>query len=391
LARLRASRSGATAAIFALSVPVMVGGLAFAADIAYYRVVQNRMQIAVDGAALSGVVEIEENGPDAVAVTGRAVEFVAANVPAEFGAVTQDSDVEIGTYTMDGTFTPGESATANAVRVSALRSPDRGNPARQFFSQFFGTDRATIAATAIAARPTNVFYQPPESDWLDPEAGDYNEIYAYCFDTLGGGSPSERRSKMTLVSNNLPQGTDIVALSGGVITQNPPNPPNSLVWPVCNARGQTLSFRLRNIRHVKSNPVLWGNPSATISGRQPGRPEFNYYTDTVLVDNVEQFDLQGFNILETVLCDTAAECGPGPESIIPRGRNRALTRLREPSPCQPGRYMYFGFEDRPPDQPGPNASWLDPAWTDSDYDDIRIIMRCPASGRLGDARVRLVK
>jgi hypothetical protein len=53
--------------------------------------------------------------------------------------------------------------------------------------------------------------------------------------------------------------------------------------------------------------------------------------------------------------------------------------------------MYFGFEDRPPGQSGANGTWLDPAWTDTDYDDIRIVMKCPNSGRLGDAFVRLVR
>jgi hypothetical protein len=53
--------------------------------------------------------------------------------------------------------------------------------------------------------------------------------------------------------------------------------------------------------------------------------------------------------------------------------------------------MYFGWEDRPPGQPGPNANWTDPAWTDTDFDDIRIVMKCPAEGFLGDKLVRLVR
>jgi hypothetical protein len=275
----------------------------------------------------------------------------------------------------------------NAVRVNGVRSSARGNAAEQFFASFFGANAGAITVSATAARPVNVFYQPPERQDLAPEAGDFNEMYAYCFDTLGVGPVETRRTQMTLISNNMPANQNIVTISGGRISANPANP---LPWPRCNQRGQTLSFRMRNIRHVKSNPVLWTNPGATIEGRTPGRPEFNYYTDTTLTNNVENWNL-GVNILETVLCDTAAQCTPGaPGTRIPAGRNRAATRRIETRPCEPGKFMYFGFEDRPPGQPGAATSWLDPAWTDADYDDIRIYMRCPASGRLGDALPRLV-
>jgi hypothetical protein len=112
----------------------------------------------------------------------------------------------------------------------------------------------------------------------------------------------------------------------------------------------------------------------------------------VLSNGTEIIDLQGFNILETVLCDSLSRCSPGSlGSSIPTGRNRAATRQREAQPCQPGKFMYFGFEDRPPGQAGRADNWLWPAWTDSDFDDIRIVMKCPNSGRLGDAIVRLVR
>ncbi|OYZ14320.1 MAG: hypothetical protein B7Y35_11160 [Sphingomonadales bacterium 28-64-96] len=385
LARLRAARHGATATIFALSMPVMAGGLALGIDFSLYNMVHNRMQATVDGAALAAAMEIERGGD----VTAKALEFVGAELPAGFTGMTTGADVTLGIYDTANGFRPDNSSDANAVRVRGERSPDRGNGVNQLFSALFVDDAKKISVEAIAARPVNVFYQPPESRTLDPEAGDYNEIYVYCFDTRGSGLADSRRSQMTLVSNNMPPDSDIVATSGGLITANPPTNPT---WPRCTQEGQTLSIRLRNIRHVKSNPVLWGNPAATVSGVQPGRPEHNYYTDTRIEGWVEQFDLQGFNILETVRCDTAAQCTPGSgSSTIPTGRNRQATRSRETQPCEPGKFMYFGFEDRPPGQDGANANWLQPAWTDTDYDDIRIVMRCPNSGRLGDAFVRLVK
>jgi hypothetical protein len=385
LARLRAARQGATAAIFALSMPVMAGGLALGIDFSLYNMVHNRMQATVDGAALAAAMEIERGGD----VTAKALEFVGGELPAGFAGMTTAADVTLGIYDAANGFRPDNSSDANAVRVRGERSPGRGNPVNQLFSALFVDDVKKISVEAIAARPVNVFYQPPQSRVLDPEAGDYNEIYVYCFNTRGSGSAESRRSQMTLVSNNMPANADMVAISGGRITANPVASPT---WPRCIQEGQTLSIRLRNVRHVKANPVLWANPTATISGVQPGRPEHNYYTDTRIENWTEEFDLQNFNVLETVRCDSEAQCTPGSgSSIVPAGRNRQATRNRETQPCEPGKFMYFGFEDRPPGQAGANSNWLQPAWTDADYDDIRIVMKCPNSGRLGDAFVRLVK
>lgn len=385
LARLYAARGGASAAIFTLSMPIIAGGLALGVDFSLYNMVHNRMQLTVDGAALAAAAEIERGGD----VTATALQFAASQLPADYAGMTNGADVTLGIYDNANGFRPDNSSDANAVRVRGERSPGRSNGVGQLFSAIFVDDAKKISVEAIAARPVNVFYQPPESRTLDPEAGDFNEIYVYCFDTRGTGSADSRRSQMTLVSNNMPPASNIVAISGGVVTANPPTNPT---WPRCTQEGQTLSIRLRNVRHAKAFPALWANPAAVVGGVQPGRPEHNYHTDTRIEGWVEQFDLQGYNILETVRCDTAEQCTPGSgSSTIPTGRNRQNTRNRENRPCEPGKFMYFGFEDRPPGQAGANSNWLQPAWTDTDYDDIRIVMRCPNSGRLGDAFVRLVK
>ena len=382
--RLRLNRRGSAVTMVALALPALTGAMALGIDFTMYRMVHNRMQIAADGAALAAAAQIERRGD----ITGTALAQVMQGLPGEYAGMTTTADVVTGVYDETNGFVPGNGPDVNAVQVTAERSPARSNAARQILAQVLGVGPVTIRVAAVAARPVNVWYQPPERETLDPEAGDFNEIYVYCFDTLGSGSPESRRSQMTLVSNNMPAGQDIVAISGGRV---PENPPAQVSWPRCDQRGQTLSFRLRNVRHVKANPVLWVNPAATVSGLQPGRPEFNYYTDTLLNAGTEIIDLQGFNILETVLCDSIEQCTPGTAgSQIPRGRNRADTRVRETQPCQPGRFMYFGFEDRPPGQSGRADNWLWPAWTDSDYDDIRIVMKCPNGGRLGDAVVRLV-
>ncbi len=50
-------------------------------------------------------------------------------------------------------------------------------------------------------------------------------------------------------------------------------------------------------------------------------------------------------------------------------------------PCLPGKYMYFGWEDRPPGY----------GWTDGDYDDIRVIVECPKVSTTTTTVVRLIE
>jgi len=65
--------------------------------------------------------------------------------------------------------------------------------------------------------------------------------------------------------------------------------------------------------------------------------------------------------------------------VIPEGKNREPQKAKQS--CQPGKFMYYGWEDRPPGL----------GWTDQDYNDIRIIIECPESVATGEFVVRLIK
>jgi len=382
---LRHDKRGVAAVLFALTVPVLVGAGALAVDISMYRYVDGRLQSAADAAALAAVGRIDN--PSAAIVEG--VDYAARNVPASFGTVATAGDIAIGIFNdEDKSFVVSTGSDVNAVRVTAARSDARGNAVPQVLSGIFGPRSTAIAATAIAARQLQVQYLPPERTDLDAEAGDFNEIYAYCYKYAGTGTPASRRSQMTLISNNM-GAQNIIAISGGVINAVPQSP---LVWPECG-KGESISFRMRNIRHAKNQPALWANPNS-----QPyGRPEFNYYTDTEIVNGVEVFRIRRNtsttpltgNMVETIRCDSLNQCDPKkPGNIIPKGKDRTVTPTS--APCLPGKFMYFGWEDRPPGQSGKKGTWTDPAWTDRDFDDIVIVMKCPSIGRLGDGMSRLV-
>jgi hypothetical protein len=358
----------------------MVGAGALAVDLSQFRLAQNRLQSAADAAALAAVQRIDEP-EEAVA---EAVTFARRNVPDTFGTVAGEADVAVGIYDPEsGTFTPGGGADANAVRVITVRSTERGNGVPRALGLIFGREGATVSAMAIAARQQHLFYEAPESVSLPPDAGDFNEMYAYCFDYKGGGSAESRRSQMTLIANNDPSGAAVAAaMAAGVPNVGPV--PNPVTWPECG-EGESLSFRMRNIRHAKSFPDLWANPA----GRSFGRPEWNYFTDTEIINGVEHFALTEA-ILETIRCDSEACETELADGTIPNNQKHR-DPIRDARPCMPGKYMYFGWEDRPPGRPGASSSWTDPAWTDRDYDDIRIVMKCPERGMLGDGMTRLVR
>ncbi len=363
-AELARSRSGAIAMIVAVAVPALVGAAALSVDIASQRAVRNRLQNAVDTAALAGLQKIDKPSDVAAEVTS----YAASNVPESFGTITTQSDVTVGVWDpVAQTFTPGQNPDTNAVRVRAERSAQRGNPVPTILMQMFG-EPPTLTAQAVAARQLVVQYEPPVATNLSNEAWDFNELYVYCYNASGGGNVESRRSQMTLISNNYRSGRNVIAESGGVITAVPADP---LVWPEC-AAGESLSFRLRNLREAKNK---WENGQVATN-----ITTYNHYTDTRIVQGVENFDgLSSVTILETVRCDTEAACTPGQKgSIIKTGRNR--TPAVSTVACEPGKFKYFGWEDRPPQLGG----------SDRDYDDIRILMKCPRQGRLGDGMSRLV-
>lgn len=388
--RFLPAEKGAVAITVALMAPVLIGMAALAVDVAYYRSVHGQLQMAADAAALAAVQSLDSESSAISAAT----EFAGRNVPANYGVVTTPENVELGTYDADTRmFTPSDGIwiDINAVRVTAERSPANGNELKRFLGRILGDGAVSARASAVAARHAWLQYEPPVSVSLANEAGDFNEMYAYCFDYKGAGPKEERRSKMTLIANNMPLGEVIKDSNKNPVHERPPEDWEGSAWPKCG-EGESLSFHLRNIRHAKSDPKVWDIPEYLDDH------EYKHYTDTEIVDGKEGFNLE-YPILETLRCDSINECTPGhPDSVLVATLcDGGQCSLREDPhietrPCAPGKFMYFGWEDRPfvGQAPG-TGSWTDPGWTDLDYDDIRILMKCPETGLLGDGIARLVR
>ena len=147
LRRFQRDTKGGLSLIAAIVVPVMIGAGAFAVDISYYHVVENRLQTAADAAALAAVREVRDSVSGAVVT---AVALAADNVPVNYGDVTRPSDVVIGVYdAVLKTFNPG-GEEPNAVQVTAIRDTDHENAAPRFLSVIFGQEAVPISVTAVA-------------------------------------------------------------------------------------------------------------------------------------------------------------------------------------------------------------------------------------------------
>jgi len=216
-----------------------------------------------------------------------------------------------------------------------------------------GVDKMIDVGVRSIARYSEpeLIYTPPTVSELDPDAADYNRIYVYCFDPAKRDDPLTRgRSQMTAIADN-----------GGTRYK--------FTMPACGP-GEALSYRLHNVRNAHDTPSLWDSTSAET---------YEHYTDTVISGGVESYGLT-YDLIETVLCDRQSDCRPQNQGgIIPEGTERQPERAT--GACEAGKFMYYGWEDRPPGA----------GWSDRDYNDIRIVIGCP-SWEKGAARgVWLVK
>lgn len=320
-------RSGNFASMFAILAVPLIGAAGIAVDYSRALNVKSFIQAETDQAALAGARMGMSADTDFLS------DYVRTATIGRYGAGNWIAGLQVtGSWE-----TPTDFRVVSQGKVPVtLLSAVPGFPA--------GID-LDVSAVARAAEP-RMIYTAPEVAELDPEAADYNRIYVYCYDPV-----RNERHHMTAIADNA--GTTY-----------------AYEMPRCDG-GQAMSFRLMNVRDARTRRGQWDNPRAE---------RYDYFSDTVVAAGVEEYDFQGWDIVETVLCDTRAQCRPVSQGgIIPEGRERKPQRAS--GACQPGKFMYYGFEDRPPGR----------GWTDRDYDDIRIVISCPSVEAAGERTVKLIK
>lgn len=327
-----ANTGGNIAIMFGLTSAVVLAAAGMAIDYSRAVNVRSFVQAQADAAALSGV-HLGKKGD-----TKRYLDFVRAATEQRYGKGAWIDAIKVkGKWLSPTDFNVSVKGVVPVTLLSAVPGFPDAVP-------------IAVEATARIGEPKYV-YKAPKVTQLDPEAADYNRIAVYCFDPKQKDDPKTLgRLQMTVIADNA--GTKY-----------------NYKMPEC-AEGQALSYRLTNVREARANPQLWDDPHVE---------RYTYYTDTVIQDGVEKYGLDK-PILETVLCDRLGQCeGKGEGGIIPEGKNR--TPQQTTKACEPGKFLYYGWEDRPPGS----------GWTDQDYDDIRIVIQCPSVEQVGERTVRLVQ
>jgi hypothetical protein len=325
------NQAGATAVYFGLSAVPLVGGAGIALDYLRAHMAQQFLQGEVDAAALGAAAGGESaDDTDWVAT-------VVKNSNERFGAGLQDIEVD-GDWLNERDFAITAIASVPVTFLSVLPGQASDVP-------------VSVRAVARHSDPTLV-YKPPVISQLDPDAADYNRIYVYCFDHNEGSNPrSGTRSQMTAIADNAGTYYDYV-------------------MPQCGPE-EMMSYRLHNVRNARTQPWKWDSPTAT---------HYEHYTDTIMENGAESYSLGGYSLVETVLCNNQNQCKPQAQGgIIPEGPGR--TPEHATAGCSAGKFFYYGWEDRPPEQGG----------SDRDYNDIRIVIECPSVTVEGSEQVVLLE
>ncbi|MGL4240559.1 MAG: TadE/TadG family type IV pilus assembly protein [Beijerinckiaceae bacterium] len=412
LNRFRSDERGNIALLFGLSLVPLVGAAGVAVDHSKASNVQTALQTEVDATALEAAkaaVEVHTDPANATKTAAQKQALIDAKLVSVLAqrttiaqarsAMTDNSLVYTGDW-VDALKTEYKvTARVNVKRYVRVLADQAYTP-------------VSVAATARMQYNAVVTTTTPTMTNPGYEAGDYNRIYAYCYNK---NEPvvANRRTKMTAISSN---GTD-----GGVpeMTTNPVF--QNIVMPVCDAdAGETLSWRLYNVRGQRTNKSKWPNDSSqynpptdyTPASDKGGVTIYNHYSDTTVdpVSGVESYQFRGdaFNfyapieMMETFVCDTQAACTPGAsgstipsQSAAPYNMPKNRNPTQSSTKCEPGKFMYIGWEDRP-FLPKTNAADYSTnnshQWTDSDYDDIRLVISCPSTTITGyTKKISLIK
>ncbi len=148
--RLCGDQQGGMLVFVAFSFMVMVGTAALAVDISRLYMLQNKLQVTADAAALAGAGLL----PDELEAHAAAMDFAQLNLSgANDGAVVTDADVEVGRWDKaTRIFVVAGGQPANAVRVSARRSATNANPVSLYFARILGFETADLGVQSTAGR-----------------------------------------------------------------------------------------------------------------------------------------------------------------------------------------------------------------------------------------------
>jgi Flp pilus assembly protein TadG len=391
LSRFARNERGNVAVMFAVSLIPMLGAAGLAIDQHTGSNARSAVQSELDAAALDvmkAAVKIQTD-PTKASMSASArqalIETEATGIIAARKQIaeTKVTDARISAFNLTGSW-------ANTLKTEyKVDSTFTLKRFMNFSSVAAPTIPVAASATARMEVTTETKTSVPTLDNPGYEAGDYNRIYAYCYNAKNKAQADKGRTKMTAVSSN---GTDGGSGSKELDTNTVFN---NVQMPSCSGE-EVLSWRLYNVRGQRTQKNSWPTDAYNSTTQlwtqtdKSGVTIYNHHSDTTIdpANGLEEYAFTGnafghnqpIRMMETVVCDTKALCTPGTSgNITPSGKNR--NPVLQNQACAPGKFMYMGWEDRPflPINASSNnySSSNSQQWTDSDYDDIRLVISCP--------------
>lgn len=355
LASLRRCDTGNVVVIFGFSLPVLLGAGGLAIDYG------NAVRIRAVESSIADATALLVANADTVAAATEGLRLASAQLTSRLGAVNTSSGFQVNGTWIDGS---NYRVTISTTLKTSLLHLLPGMP------------RQITVSTATTVNRVAPVYQtaPPTVSQLSPEAADYNRIYIYCYssDPKRQAEADKGRRGMVAVADN----------------GSPPTDYSKNAMPVCGAN-EAPSYMLRNVRNARDTRSAWDDKNQEI---------YQYYTDTTIdtglriqsmsmkgyrvyaSGNLTSLDMNANPILETIVCDNSNQCrNKSSGGILPNGHTTHNPATATTS-CSDGKYMYYGWEDRPPN-----------AGSDRDYDDIRVIVSCPTLVKVSDKKLRIVE
>ena len=343
----RRNQSGATAILFALSMIPIIGGVGASVDYTSATQVRARLQQAADAGSLAGAKLASE---DNAKIIQHAKSIYDSNTK-EFGGmyppkITIDKNKSTVTVKVSGEIKTNFLAAINIKSIPL-----------------------SVYSTSQIAFESILKANIPKSSFLDTEAMDYNRVYVYCYDASRKNMSDKGRSNFVPLYDNVGTNYNYKAQE-------------------CK-ENESISFQLYNVICTKDKPEMWNtnvvsklfydkseNTCADTGSR------YDYFTDTTISGNIMKHNIaENLNVLETKLCSNLGSCKRLSQGgTLPEGKNRSPNI--ETAACEPGMYMYFGWEDQPNEY----------VKSDMDFDDISFVMECPKKEKSSKPTgVRIVK
>lgn len=352
LISLAKGESGNVVIIFGLGLPLLLGASGLVIDYG------NAVRIRAVESSVADATALLVASADTIAAANEGLRLASAQLTTRLGNAGTTNG-----YQVDGKWIDGANyrVTISATLKTTLLHLLPGMP------------RQIIVGTAVTVNRVAPVYQTssPVISQLSPDAADYNQISMYCYssDPAKQASATKGRTTPVPIADNATPPTDFKTKP-----------------PVCGAN-EAPAYMLRNVRNARNNPKAWTDPRSEV---------YQYYTDTVIdtgartqTNNIQSYSVNSSGdlspskmaipILETIICDNLSQCKNKNNGGILPNNNTPHTPATATASCSEGKYMYFGWEDRP------DAS------SDHDYDDIRIVVSCPTMVKVADKKLRIVE